>query len=248
MDGNDKLLTEARSLVAEAASMGLHLRLMGGMAVRVLSPSSRKPPFARTCADLDFFSTASAAGLEGFFARRAWTPDTEFNLYNGSERLKFSHAGMGRGADIFLGRFRMCHEIRLGSPHAPEAITISPAELLLTKLQVVEANEKDLADAFCILADHGLGSSLDGDIDAQAFASACAGNWGLQKTIELSLDRLRTWIAATDLDRAQCEAVLGRIVAIGSAVRSEPKTFAWMLRSVVGTRVRWFDLPEEVER
>ncbi|MGO8692382.1 MAG: hypothetical protein ACLQMF_01805 [Rectinemataceae bacterium] len=248
MDGNEALMAEARSLVAEASSRGLGLRLVGGMAVRATCPSSREDPFARICDDLDFFSDASASSLEALFVSRDWKPDPAFNLYNGHERLKFLHTEMKKNADIFLGRFRMCHEIRLDMRRSPGAATVSPAELLLTKLQVVEADAKDLLDTFCILADHELGPSEEEGIDSKLFASACAEDWGLQKTVELSLDRLCGWIETEGLDRSAGRAVAGRIATLRAVLRSEPKSLAWKLRSALGTRVRWFELPEEAER
>ena len=47
-----------------------------------------------------------------------------------------------RQVDILVGTFRMSHEIRLGKRLDMEPLTIPLAELLLTKLQIVELNEK----------------------------------------------------------------------------------------------------------
>ena len=45
---------EAGRLSAAAADAGLGMRLMGGLAVWLIAPSVREPPFARQYADLDF--------------------------------------------------------------------------------------------------------------------------------------------------------------------------------------------------
>jgi len=248
LDCNEPLLEEGRGLVADAARRGLTLRLLGGMAVRATCPSSRSEPFARSCDDLDFFASASPASIEELFAGRGWLPEAEFNLYNGSSRLKFRHSELGKSADIFLGRFAMCHVIKLDKRLDTTTMTIPFAELLLTKLQVVEANDKDFADCFCILADHGLGPAASGLIDAADFAAACAEDWGLQTTVELSLAKLRAWIGGSNIEEAARSAALDRMDALLAAVSSAPKGLAWKARSMIGRRVRWYELPEEAER
>ena len=45
---------EVRRLTEEIAAAGLGMRLMGGMAVWLVSPSARIAPFARDYGDLDF--------------------------------------------------------------------------------------------------------------------------------------------------------------------------------------------------
>ena len=51
----------------------------------------------------------------------------------------------------------MSHKLDLRGRLDGPRPTITLADLLLTKLQVWEINRKDLGDAACLLADHGLG-------------------------------------------------------------------------------------------
>jgi hypothetical protein len=55
---------------------------------------------------------------------------------------------------VLVGTFKMSHEIPLGKRLTLEPLTIPMAELLLTKLQIIELNEKDVRDALAILHDH----------------------------------------------------------------------------------------------
>jgi hypothetical protein len=247
--GNDAILAEAVELIAKATKMGLTLRLLGGIAICATCPSSVKPPFARVCEDVDFIGEGNVDKLSGVFASRGWKGDREFNLYNGESRLIF-HSGDGQiKADVFIGSFRMCHGIPLSGRMHQDALSLPLAELLLTKLQVVQANGKDLADAACILLDHSVDDG-DGDhINALLFARACAADWGLWKTVGMSLSRLRAWIEAKDgMNGAERNLVLRRISELEAAMESEPKNLKWKARSAIGDRLRWYELPEEIDR
>jgi hypothetical protein len=246
---NEKILAEAVALIASATDMGLTLRLLGGIAVRATCPSSTKPPFARACEDMDFFAEGKASGISAVFSSRGWKSDAEFNLYNGESRLIFRSCDECIKADVFLGIFQMCHEIPFQGRTRRDPLALPLAELLLTKLQVVQANRKDLADAACILVDHPVGDCDGERINSRAFASACAGDWGLWKTTGISLARLRDWTVAEEgLGNDERDRILGRIAELGTAMESRPKTMKWKTRSIIGDRMRWYDLPEEVDR
>lgn len=247
-DGNDYLLTEAAALVRSAADVGVDLRLLGGLAVRARSRSSRSEPWMRECSDCDFFARAKAASVESVFTARGWIADKEFNLYNGDSRLSFATSDGRKKADVFLNSFRMCHSIPLASRAAEDSLTLPLAELLLTKLQVVEANDKDFRDAACLLIDYEVGDSDGSTINRNAFAAACAADWGLWRTISGNLDRFRTWLPASGAEPRMLEAALSRSADLSDALLAAPKSLAWKARAMIGERAVWYELPEEVER
>ncbi len=76
-------------------------------------------------------------------------PETEFNVLNGNQRLMFYHGETK--IDIFVDTFRMCHTLHLAGRIAEADLTLPPADLLLTKLQVAEINIKDLTDIAALL-------------------------------------------------------------------------------------------------
>ncbi|HET7838815.1 MAG TPA: hypothetical protein VFL04_03575 [Rectinemataceae bacterium] len=240
MSPNEELLADATALVASASEGGLILRLLGGIAVYASCPSSRLPPFARSCGDIDLVSPEPAGRITPLFEALRWVPDAEFNLYNGDSRLCF-HKG-GKKADVFLGGFRMCHEIPLGGRYGEGPLTLPLAELLLTKLQVFEANSKDLDDASCLLLDHPVRLEDGEAINAAAIAHACSADWGLWRTVSKNLGLLRGRLGEASAEAQE------RIAHIEETVSAEPKSLGWRMRSLVGDRMRWYELPEEVER
>ena len=135
------------------------------------------------------------------------------------------------------------------------AVTLPPAELLLSKLQVVKINRKDVLDALALLADYPL---ADGDeagdaISLRRITGLTSNDWGWWRTITNNLDNLQT-IADADLQPGELE--FGRpprfrpsaqIAALREAVDGAPKSTKWKLRARVGDRMVWYEEPEEVE-
>jgi hypothetical protein len=126
-------------------------------------------------------------------------------------------------------------------------MTVPLAELLLTKLQIVELNEKDVKDALALLHDHQV-EEEDGDaINGAHVARLCAADWGLWRTFTANLGSLGDHLGRYDLPDESKERIAGRIQELQARIEEEPKSFGWKMRSKIGDRKRWYQLPEEVE-
>jgi acetoin utilization deacetylase AcuC-like enzyme len=78
-------------------------------------------------------------------------------------------------------------KIPFGKQLDMEPMTVPLAELLLTNLQIVELNEKDVLDALAVLHDHPVGDG-DGDwVNGERIAALCAADWGLWRTFTANL-------------------------------------------------------------
>ena len=93
----------------------------------------------------------------------------------------------GRQVDVFVGAFRMCHEIPLSDRVRPGSDTVPLAELLLTKLQIIELNEKDIRDTVLLLHGHEVADQDDDAVNGARIAELCAADWGLWRTITANL-------------------------------------------------------------
>ena len=85
-----------------------------------------------------------------------------FNALHGTERLLFFDDGNERQVDVFVGGFKMSHEVPVAERLELEPDTLPLAELLVTKLQIAELNEKDVRDALALFHGHGV-DERDGD-------------------------------------------------------------------------------------
>jgi hypothetical protein len=113
------------------------------------------------------------------------------------------------------------------------------ADLLLTKLQVVELNEKDALDVVSLVESHEVGHGPGDQIDLDRLVEATAAEWGLWRTVHLTVARVDAMAPAVVRDR------LATIVA---AIDEAPKPLGWRARARIGDRKRWYQVPEEVGR
>jgi len=240
---------EAKRVLDEAKERGIILRLFGGVAVKYHCPSATHRSLQRSYPDLDFFGR----GKQGREVRKLFTdlgyePNQRFNALHGATRLIYEDGKSQRVVDIFLDVFRMCHTLHLGDRLTLDDYTIPISDLLLTKLQVVETNEKDIQDLIAILKDHDVVERIDsGDrevIDTGYISTLCADDWGLCKTISLTLKKLLTFLPKYGLELEAKQVLEARIDKLLHAIETVPKSLKWKLRDKVGERKRWYDLPE----
>lgn len=238
---------EGRRLLALAEDDGIVLRLLGGVAICIRASDGLAAPFRRTYQDLDFVtSRAAAAGCAGFLREAGYEPHVAFNALHGNERLLFFDDRHGRQVDVFVAAFRMSHRIPLEERLALEPLTVPLAELLLTKLQIAELNDKDVRDTLALLHGHRVAEE-DGDaVNAARIARLLSGDWGLWRTFTGNLAVCREHVSEYDLPAAERQAVTERIDALFGRIEAEPKSRAWRLRARVGERKRWYETPEEV--
>jgi hypothetical protein len=255
--GDGDIRSEAVRIGRLILNDGLPIRLMGGMAVWLHCPSVRKPPYARDYADLDFMaSSRNRRGVADFFERAGYLPERMFNAIHGRDRLNFRHPSGRWTVDVVYDELRMSHRLDLRRRLSGPAPTLDLADLLLTKLQIWEINEKDLGDVVCLLSDHRLSAqastrgsdSAQRDLDAidlRRVTSLCRSDWGLCHTAQRNLALARDLAVA----RPPAGAALAppeQVADLLTAIDEAPKTLGWRSRARIGERVRWYETPEEV--
>jgi hypothetical protein len=239
------VIAEGKRLLARASEAGVPLRLLGGVAIKLRAPADLPPAFAREYADLDFATAKKAAGrATELFRSSGYTPQTAFNALHGGERLLFFDDEHDRQIDVFVGAFSMCHKIPLDDRIAVDHTSIPLAELLLTKLQVIELNEKDVRDTLALVHDHPVGDRDGDELNGTRVAELCAADWGLWRTITQNLGVCRAFADSYDVpDRGVLDERLDDLL---ERIDRAPKGRGWKLRARVGDRKRWYELPEEV--
>jgi hypothetical protein len=238
-------VAEGRRVAAAAAGQDIPLRVLGGVAVAILCPSSRRPPLQREYADIDFVTTGSAKnGVVELMEALGYIGDREFNTLHGHRRLYFWDETYQRQVDVFVDEANLCHRIDLKRRIEAVPLTVSLADLTVLKLQVVETNEKDYLDICAIFADHDV-SDDDSGINSAYIAELTASNWGLWRTLGMVAERSEQF--ALELSEFPAgEVVADRLRRLREELDTVPKTRAWKLRARIGDRKRWYELPEEV--
>jgi hypothetical protein len=255
-------LAEALRIVDLADERGLQVRLMGGMAVRAHAPDWPHRT-RRVEVDLDF--ATRARDRPAFFRlleEAGYTADKRHNALFGGAQGYFLDVARRRPVDVLVDKLEMCHRIEFGDRLGASRPTLPLAELLLSKLQIVKINRKDVLDALILLAEHPLGpddgapdSSLGlGSISVPRILSFTSNDWGWWRTVTGNLDRLSAYLAA-DLQPEDLDLGAGRrtrldpgeqIRELRAAIDAAPKSTKWKLRARVGEKLVWYQEPEEV--
>lgn len=242
----EELIKEARVLIEEASKRGLTLRTFGGVAIIYHCPSAHAPPLLRKIADIDLFGLSKeASSIKKVFTELAYVPSEMFNALHGNKRLLFFESQNNVRRDVFLDFFEMCHRFDFRKRLALGSFSIPLADLLMTKLQVVEIEERDYKDLFAILLDHELGNSDDEEtINKEYIADICSGDWGIYKTFTKNLQLTLSHLEKSNLEKGQREIVEEKIRRLLETMNAKPKSLKWKLRSLIGERMSWYELPE----
>src|ERR1700674_369654 len=236
---------EATRVVESAARAGLTIRILGGVAVRMQAPSET-PVLPRRIGDIDLaIRQGGWRTLADFLKSSGYVGDDMFNALNGARRLLFFDVANNRKLDVFVGEFEMCHSIQIAGRLEKDPMTIPLAELLLTKLQIVQLTERDLRDIYSIAYHHQISTGDGSEIEADFIADLCAKDWGLWRTCTSTIQLCLTRLPDYGLPPEVSDVIAARLSALLKEIERAPKTTRWKLRARVGERVRWYDEPEE---
>jgi hypothetical protein len=243
----EDVVEEAMRLLSAAESEGLPLRALGGLAVHLRTQGVVPLALARSYGDIDLVTPkGSDRRVSQLLVEMGYQPNERFNAWSES-RLIFHDVSHQRRIDVFVGEFRMCHRIRLIERIELEGLTVPLAELLLTKLQVVRLNQKDLVDIYALLYAHEVGEVDAETINAGEIARQCAADWGLWRTSSNTLNRTREHLTQSGLTETEQSRIDKRIQHLQQRIEAEPKSLRWKGRARLGERVKWYEEPEEIE-
>jgi hypothetical protein len=238
---------EGARLVSLAQQAGLTVRLFGGVAIRILTDSLtlQNREIGR---DIDFvIRRRDRRAFADQLATEGYAADKHYNALNGHRQAYYIHPESGRPIDVVVDRLVMCHTLELADRLALSSPTLTPADLLLTKLQVVELTQKDMWDVAALLSACDIQGEGPRVVDLKRLQQVTSDNWGWWRTVTGSLTTIRNAIESGSLSADWDPILIRRIDKLQEALALAPKSARWHLRSRVGERMRWYDLPEEVD-
>ena len=242
------ILDEAARLAEAAVAAGAPVRAIGGVAVRLHASVGVHPALVRPYRDIDLVTTGRGGKEAGrFLGSLGYEANERFNAMNGATRLVFYDAANGRQVDVFVGEFRMCHRVPVADRLHLDPKTVPLAELLLTKLQIVHLNEKDLLDILALVLEHDVAEHDDDAINGAYVASLLAGDWGFWRTTRQTIEETRAHLSDYALAPDERARVDERLARLWERVEAEPKSLRWRSRAKIGERTKWYEEPEEIE-
>jgi hypothetical protein len=243
------ILPAALELIEAARGREVPLRLVGGLAVRYLTPDF--PPRTREQQDLDLASTSEARKpLTEFLVEHGYTPDKNFNALYGHKQLFFQSPD-GRALDVMVDRVEMCHVLEFRHRLDRMPVTLDVADLLLTKLQIVELNEKDAQDVVYLLSAYPVSpGDVPGEVSLDRVGAVLGEDWGWWRTVTMNLDRVGEFAhgrGARLVPTGAPHEAARQLRVLRQAVDDAPKSLRWRMRAKVGDRRKWYMEPEEIK-
>ena len=252
----ERILAEVDRLLARADHGALTLRLLGSVAVWAHCPEQR-PLLARLgrqeYRDIDLIGrSADQRAIVEVFGELGYRPAASLMASQeyGIGRLIFhSSPPVQVKVDVFFDTLRMCHRIPMTDRLGLDRPTVSLADLLLSKLQIVRLTEDDIKDCTVLVAEHPFGNGGGEEFELTRIVRLLVNDWGFWYTATTNIARIRAWLrtpAAILPDVA--DLVDARLVGLLEAIEGAPKSLRWRARQAVGTRVAWYEEVEDVER
>jgi hypothetical protein len=236
---------EAERVIGAAQVKGIVLRLFGGVAFWFQCPSAKHRTLQRNYVDIDFMGhSKQSREIKQLFASLGYVPRDKFNAIQGYRRLIFNDMEHQRRVDVFLDVFEMCHSFNFKDRLEIDGKTIPLADMLVTKLQIIDINEKDLKDMITLFADYDVGTSDKELINGTYLAKLCASDWGVYKTFTMNLEKLLNKVGDLNLEEDTKQAVRNRATKVRTMIEDSPKDLRWRMRARVGEKMKWYDLPE----
>jgi len=246
------LVEEAQRILESAKKKNIVLRLLGGVAIKVHCPKYDHlfKAMGRRIPDIDLVTYNKYHKEMGkFFSELGYEEDRMIRMLYFGKRLIFYDHQNNRHLDIFVDRLKMCHEIDFRDRLEIDYPTASLVDMFLSKMQVIQLNERDVIDTIVLLREHEIGTNDKETMNSEYLAKLCANDWGLWKTITMNLEKVKNLLtkyeALTETDRKD---VLAKIDKLVETIEKEPKSTRWRLRSTIGEKKQWYNDVEEVVR
>ncbi|MDQ3876718.1 MAG: hypothetical protein M3322_14430 [Actinomycetota bacterium] len=241
--GHLEYVDRALALVERAREQGIQFRILGSLAYRLHCPRNIAlfEEMQRDLTDVDLAASgAQRKEARAFLEGEGYEIDRDLLVATEGSRYAFRDPGSEMVIDIFFDELYFCHPIPLRDRLQLDYPTITPTDLLLEKMQIVEINPKDIKDSLVLLLEHPLDSSGRDAIDASYIANLLAADWGFYYTVTTNLERLKHELTGSTLSDDQRSTIIARIEELEREIEKEPKTRKWKLRARIGPRRKWY--------
>ena len=244
-------IKDALRIVEAARNKKVELRLLGATAIYWHSPGSAQihEGIKRPLTDLDFATTSKyLRHIPDLFTGLGFDQNEQVNALHGLQRQVYFQPETGRKVDVFIDKLSFCHEIDLTQRLEIDYPTITLADLVLEKMQIVKMGEKDAKDTTILLREHEVGDHDKEMVNAKYIAKVLAKDWGFYYTVTTNLDRIRDYSKTLQgLSPTDIETVAQRVETLLTRIDQEEKSLGWKMRAKVGTGVRWYQVVDELE-
>ena len=260
---HDAMMAEAHGIIDAGNQSGVVLRLTGGLAVRHYAIDL---DFAeREYSDIDLIGLRrQSVEIVELFERLGYLENVHVAMATGASQRQFfkpprqyeSRAHMTKRSralpvlssvpptdhiDVFLDAIRMDHDIDFRDRLDINTYAIDPADVFLSKLQIVKLNEKDAHDVITLCKDVYVDfQPHPGVLDLTHVAETCAADWGLYIDVMDNIDAVLERLPDYDLTVKEYARVRRTLELAQDMMTEQSKTLRWRLRARIGKRLKWY--------
>jgi hypothetical protein len=230
----------AVDLVNNLARTGYVARIFGGIAFSIVSDWTPIYGYHRPAFDIDLVTRRNDLSkilreLNGLGAQI----NTRTRLTTND---RFTQASIrGHRLDVYTDPLYLNQTIELGKRLTIDNLTLTHADLLATKLQIVAPTERDLRDVTALLASSELAKTeRHGQLNVSRILNLCQGNWGFYHTAVEFLEFVSAHVPTLQLTATAENLVVSRIQVLRYELLNSPKSLAWKAREPFGTLFKWY--------
>jgi hypothetical protein len=243
----------------EADKRGIILRIIGAIAIRTHCPKYKYLEYdlGRMLTDIDFVGyDRDTKRIRELFVDLDYREDPAIRaMMSGmgmgkmSKRLIFYEDNLGIHSDVFLDEMKFCHIVNFKNRLEKDFPTVPLADMLLSKLQIVKINEKDIIDSVVLLREHPVGPTDEETINEDYIAGLFAADWGFWRTATENLQKIKSFAQGYDkLTDEDKKDVVTKVENLEERIDKQPKSMKWKMRNRVGDKKQWYEDVEEVVR
>jgi hypothetical protein len=264
-----EFLKESIGIVEKAQSRGVCLRILGSLAAYIRAREAGHGDLVKSLGrfgegmplftDLDLMAYGKQRGaIDKIFHELSFEPDRMVNGMFGHKRLIYYHPQRKYHVDVFLNKLEFSHDVEFGEKPGEGRLeidypTISPADIVLEKLQIHEINRKDLVDLIVLFLVNDVQDDFGkNSIDGNYVGKTLATEWGFWYDATANIEKVKAQLAALEkegkLTRSQGQVVEERLRKLLDYVNKAPKGRGWEKRAKTGTKKPWYREVDEVVR
>lgn len=243
------LLSESLKIIKNAGERNILLRLLGSVAIRVHSPQYAflLDELKRIPNDIDFIGLKEQSkSIKELFFELKYEINQYILMISEGRRFLLNNPIKAIETEVIFDKIDYCHSFDLRNRLTLDSPTIPLADLLLSKLQIIELNKKDIVDILILLTEHNLGTHEKETINIEYISYLLSKNWGLYYTITLNLKKIYNFLSKMHNFNPQAKKISkGKIEKMLNSIESKKKSFRWKIRSIIGKKIQWYHVVDE---
>jgi hypothetical protein len=190
------IVSRAIQLIEMLRSKGVKAKLFGSCAIWESCKLAR--PMLMSCnripKDIDFvIDSASIDILMAELKVDKWVSDEDIKVWSENKRMRFRHLLENIVVDVCVDHLNFAQTLSLRGRLESENVYLSPSDLLLSKIQIVDKTTNDYVDIIAILISFEIGADDDTHLCLDRIKQLRQKSWRWMKAFEYSVDQLENW-------------------------------------------------------